>query len=283
VHNNLLRGDNGRLQAIDSAPATRPETTSVLGSERRVTAPRLNEREVVARRQPNRPASTAVTNNGAGINISTTPRDGREASGPGNVRVITGNPVRMPAPNSNRGPNNETGNETGQGANADFGNRAGATAAQPARTERSTVNTPYIRPQPQRSSPNDNTGSRSANEGGNPAVGNSRNVDRSPVISPDTSASPPLRPNSAGTAERGTRNNSWVRDEAPLRRSSEPQVQTPSAPAMPRNEPAQREQRPQPQPRAEPMPQPSAQQAPDASNPTSESPLRTRRREVDTR
>ncbi|MGD9841736.1 MAG: DUF6600 domain-containing protein [Steroidobacteraceae bacterium] len=229
VNNHLLNGESSRLRAIETAPMPRPDTTSMLGGERRAAPPQLIAPDVVTRRHPTRASTNAGNSNDVGIQAS--PRtSGRDLVIPerNNIRVITTTPRR----------GESISGESGQ-ATDDTRTSNRPSVATPSRNQRSTVNKPYIRPNIPSATRNEpsNEGARRApieSRGPEPVTPESGETQRGTAKPEPRTA----RPDTSGT-ERGSRNNTWVRDEAPLRRGSAPSVQTPSSPATvttPRNE-----------------------------------------------
>lgn len=207
VNNNLVHGNNGRLQAMQSAPVVRPETTSILGGERRTAPPQVNSREVMARRQPFTPAVTAnpgINREGnIGSSASLRPEAARDARVRSNVRVITPSPSRRFDSNGS-GPNPDSRSRAPRLDTESPGIRSSAEELQPPRSGQTPMNRPYGRPPAE----DDRNGSG----------------DRARV--------PPTE-NARGAASNANelrgRTNSWIRDEAPGRGRTADR-QTPRAP-----------------------------------------------------
>ena len=296
VHNNLLHGDNSKLQAIETAPAIRPETTSMLGGERRDVPVQVKTREVFARRQPGQSGvNSTITHSGVLTQRTTTRDTSRESSVPAsnNIRIIT--------PGTQRRESGKTF-ETGAGVeqrNSEPVQRPGIetsiktdTRENQPRGERSTVTTPFIRPgapavvQPGsgnssatiRTRPNQNTGadSRTHSTGSSttlPSTATPSVIQReSGTREPRTAT--PIEPN---VTERDSRNKNQIRDDAALRSNSERSAPVPASPAptRERSEPASRESRSQPAPST---PENATSGNPSASSKSEDSP-RSRRRE----
>lgn len=207
VNNNLVHGNNSRLQAMQSAPVVRPETTSILGGERRTAPPQVNSREVMARRQPFTPAVTAnpgINREGnIGSSASLRPEAARDARVRSNVRVITPSPSRRFDSNGS-GPNPDSRSRAPRLDTESPGIRSSAEELQPPRSGQTPMNRPYGRPPAE----DDRNGSG----------------DRARV--------PPTE-NARGAASNANelrgRTNSWIRDEAPGRGRTADR-QTPRAP-----------------------------------------------------
>ena len=296
VHNNLLHGDNSKLQAIETAPAIRPETTSMLGGERRDVPVQVKTREVFARRQPGQSGvNSTITHSGVLTQRTTTRDTSRESSVPAsnNIRIIT--------PGTQRRESGKTF-ETGAGVeqrNSEPVQRPGIetsiktdTRENQPRGERSTVTTPFIRPgapavvQPGsgnssatiRTRPDQNTGadSRTHSTGSSttlPSTATPSVIQReSGTREPRTAT--PIEPN---VTERDSRNKNQIRDDAALRSNSERSAPVPASPAptRERSEPASRESRSQPAPST---PENATSGNPSASSKSEDSP-RSRRRD----
>ena len=206
VNNNLVHGNNSRLQAMQSAPVARPETNTIQGGERRTAPPQVNSREVMARRQPFTPAVTANPGVNRGSNGSPDtlrPDSARDTRVRSNVRVITPSPSRRFDSNGS-GPNPDSRSRAPRLDTESPGIRSSAEELQPPRSGQTPMNRPYGRPPAE----DDRNGSG----------------DRARV--------PPTE-NARGAASNANelrgRTNSWIRDEAPGRGRTADR-QTPRAP-----------------------------------------------------
>ncbi len=207
VNNNLVHGNNSRLQAMQSAPVAHPETNTIQGGERRTAPPQVNSREVMARRQPFTPAVTANTGVNREDNIGSSarlrPEAARDARVRSNVRVITPSPSRRFDSNGS-GPTPDSRSRAPRLDTESPGIRSSAEELQPPRSGQTPMNRPYGRPPAE----DDRNGSG----------------DRARV--------PPTE-NARGAASNANelrgRTNSWIRDEAPGRGRTADR-QTPRAP-----------------------------------------------------
>ena len=206
VNNNLVHGNNSRLQAMQSAPVARPETNTIQGGERRTAPPQVNSREVMARRQPFTPAVTANPGVNRGSNGSPDtlrPDSARDTRVRSNVRVITPSPSRRFDSNGS-GPNPDSRSRAPRLDTESPGIRSSAEELQPPLSGQTPMNRPYGRPPAE----DDRNGSG----------------DRARV-QPTENA----RGAASNANELRGRTNSWIRDEAPGRGRTADR-QTPRAP-----------------------------------------------------
>jgi hypothetical protein len=247
VNKHLVNGDHSRMRATERAPTPRPDSSSVLGGERRAAPPQVNSPIVFARRQPNPSASSNRIENDGRANIQTLPR---------NPVVPERNNIRVITPSLRRGQLNNTptisertldaSNSRPFGERTATGNNPSGIELQP-RDQRATVNTPYVRPDTSSTtrggssnqgarapaSPSDNRDSVpvQTNSGGGPTPSPQLSA---PAVRPSNTDTPRFhtyRPSTPASTERSSRNNTWVGDGAALRRGSIPQTQAPSEPA----------------------------------------------------